>query len=127
MKKALLILMLIIFSLAAFYSVSAGNKCQGKSCEPLPEKSNACNTPAGDKNPHCKKSKKEKPDPILIPPPEKKNEPIKEEKVKKEKKSKKIQITEEPQTIVKNDPKVYLPVISNRQLFKFYWRPENVR
>ena len=25
----------------------------GKSCEPLPDDANACNTPAADKNPHC--------------------------------------------------------------------------
>jgi len=28
-------------------------ECTGKSCEPLPDDANACNTPAADKNPHC--------------------------------------------------------------------------
>ena len=28
-------------------------ECTGKSCEPLPDGANACNTPAANKNPHC--------------------------------------------------------------------------
>ena len=31
----------------------AGNKCQGKSCEPLPDTSKACDGPASNHNPHC--------------------------------------------------------------------------
>lgn len=44
------VLGVVVFSV---FGSAAGNACQGKSCEALPTKAQACYGPAAGKNPHC--------------------------------------------------------------------------